>query len=181
MKRGKPYKIAQLEVKMLYVPRSDPREILPTSIRSAYESINELNNEQNNYFEGYLHQEGGDCPIFKKRFFKLMGTSLLAHSEISHKTRAKINLSKVVDLIYVDKENIDRSNHRNFSDVLLLDHAFKIKFANGELIDFCAPNKHEMKIWIQNLQEIIYRNRFRRQPWVNLMLQQQQQQQSSQQ
>lgn len=177
MKRGKPYKIAQLEVKMLYVPRSDPREILPTSIRSAYESINELNNEQNNYFEGYLHQEGGDCPIFKKRFFKLMGTSLLAHSEISHKTRAKINLSKVVDLIYVDKENIDRSNHRNFSDVLLLDHAFKIKFANGELIDFCAPNKHEMKIWIQNLQEIIYRNRFRRQPWVNLMLQQQQQQQ----
>ena len=68
MKRGKPYKIAQLEVKMLYVPRSDPREILPTSIRSAYESINELNNEQNNYFEGYLHQEGGDCPIFKKRF-----------------------------------------------------------------------------------------------------------------
>ena len=65
-----------------------------------------------------------------------MGTSLLAHSEISHKTRAKINLSKVVDLIYVDKENIDRSNHRNFSDVLLLDHAFKIKFANGELIDF---------------------------------------------
>ena len=36
-----------------------------------------------------------------------------------------------------------------------------------------------MKIWIQNLQEIIYRNRFRRQPWVNLMLQQQQQQQQS--
>lgn len=180
MRRGKPYKIAQLEVKMLYVPRSDPREILPTSIRSAYESINELNNEQNNYFEGYLHQEGGDCPIYKKRFFKLMGTSLLAHSEISHKTRAKINLSKVVDLIYVDKENIDRSNHRNFSDVLLLDHAFKIKFANGELIDFCAPNKQEMKLWIQNLQEIIYRNRFRRQPWVNLMLQQQLQEQNQQ-
>lgn len=169
--RLKPYTIGQLEVKMLFVPRSDPKEVLPTSIRTAYESIDELNQEFNTTHEGYLHQEGGDCPIFKRRFFKLQGTSLLAHSEMSHKTRAKINLSKVVDIIYVDKENINRSKYRNFSDVLLVEHSFKIKFANGELIDFCAPNKKEMKQWIDILELIVYRNRFRRQPWVKLMIQ----------
>ena len=130
-----------------------------------------MNQEFNTTHEGYLHQEGGDCPIFKRRFFKLQGTSLLAHSEMSHKTRAKINLSKVVDIIYVDKENINRSKYRNFSDVLLVEHSFKIKFANGELIDFCAPNKKEMKQWIDILELIVYRNRFRRQPWVKLMIQ----------
>ncbi|RCK64834.1 Bud site selection protein BUD4 [Candida viswanathii] len=171
LQRRNPYTIAQLEVKMLFVPRSDPREVLPTSIRTAYESIEELNQEFNTTHEGYLHQEGGDCPIFKRRFFKLQGTSLLAHSEISHKTRAKINLSKVVDIIYVDKENINMAKYRNFSDVLLVEHSFKIKFANGELIDFCAPNKKEMKQWIHILELIVYRNRFRRQPWVNLMIQ----------
>lgn len=168
--RRNPYTIGQLEVKMLFVPRSDPREVLPTSIRSAYESIQELNQELNTTHEGYLHQEGGDCTIFKRRFFKLQGTALLAHSEISHKTRAKINLSKVVDIIYVDKENINRDNYRNFSDVLLVENSFKIKFANGELIDFCAPNKREMKQWVNILELIVYRNRFRRQPWVNLMI-----------
>ncbi|KAL6451633.1 BUD4 Bud site selection protein BUD4 [Candida maltosa Xu316] len=170
VQKRKPYNIGQLEVKMLFVPRSDPREVLPTSIRTAYESIDELNEELHTTHEGYLHQEGGDCPIYKRRFFKLQGTSLLAHNETTHKTRAKINLSKVVDIIFVDKENINRSNYRNFSDVLLVENSFKIKFANGELIDFCAANKKEMNQWIDILESIVYRNRFRRQPWVNLML-----------
>ncbi|EGW31044.1 uncharacterized protein SPAPADRAFT_142901 [Spathaspora passalidarum NRRL Y-27907] len=169
------YKIAQLEVKMLFVPRSDAHEILPTSIRSAYESVNELCRELDTYYEGYLHQEGGDCPVWKRRFFKLRGASLIAHSEYNHKTRAKINLSKIVDVIYVDKENINpgssSSNYRNFSDVLLLEHAFKIRFADGEIIDFGAPNKEQKRDWVRILEQIVYRNRFRRQPWVNIMMQ----------
>ena len=117
-------------------------------------------------------RQGGDCEVWKKRFFKLDGTSLIAHSEFSLKTRAKINLAKVVEVIYVDKENINRSNgnYRNFSDVLLVEHAFKIRFANGELIDFGAPNREEKLEWISLLEKIIYRNKFRRQQWVKLMV-----------
>lgn len=167
----KPYHIAQLEVKMLYVPRSEEYEILPTSIKSAYESLDDLKSERSLSLEGYLHQEGGDCEVWKRRWFKLQGTSLIAHSEFSHKTRAKINLAKVVEVIFVDKENIGQSstNYRNFSDIMLMENSFKIRFANGEIIDFGAPSKTEKTLWIKTIQEIVYRNKFRRQPWVKLM------------
>lgn len=169
--RYEPYGIAQLEVKMLFVPRTEPYEILPTSIKTAYESVDDLRAEKSMRLEGYLHQEGGDCESWKKRFFKLSGTNMIAHSEFSHKTRAKINLAKVVEVIYVDKENMNRSssNYRNFSDILLVENAFKIRFANGEIIDFGAPNKDEKVKWITAIQEIVYRNKFRRQPWVKIM------------
>lgn len=167
----KPYRIGQLEVKMLFVPRTLAQEILPSSIKSAYESVSLLKYELSMYKEGYMHQEGGDCEIWKRRFFKLHGTALIAHSEFSHKTRAKINLAKVVEVIYIDKENAKtQGNYRNFSDVLLLEHSFKIRFGNGETIDFGAPNKEEKKEWIMIIERIIQRNKFRVQPWVKIML-----------
>lgn len=171
--RLKPYKIAELEVEMLFIPRSDPHEILPTSIKSAYQSLAELSKELKTTNEGYLYQEGGDCEIWKRRWFKLYATSLVAHSEFSHKTRAKINLNKIIDVMYVDKENLQSSKHRNFSDVLLVEHSFKIKFANGEIIEFGAPNEREMKRWIEILESIVQRNKIRRLPWVNVMMKQQ--------
>lgn len=172
LKLRAPYSIAQLEVKMLYVPRTEAYEILPISIKSAYECLDDLRKEGLSELEGYLHQEGGDCDSWKKRWFKLKGTSLIAHSEYSHKTRAKINLTKVAEVVYIDKENINRSssNYRNFSDILLMEHAFKIRFADGEIIDFGAPNKEEKNLWIQAIQEIVYRNKFRRLPWVHMMM-----------
>ncbi|CAI5759887.1 unnamed protein product [Candida verbasci] len=171
----KPYKIAQLEVKMLYIPRSDPMEVLPTSIGSADEYLTQLLNEKSFYFEGYLHQEGGDCQTWKRRFFKLFGNALIAHSEYNHKTRAKINLSKIIDVKYIDNENQQNrsgadNKYRNFSDILLVENSFRIKFLNGEIIEFGAPNRKEMKQWIEIIESIVYRNRFRRQPWVILMM-----------
>ncbi|KAI5958496.1 BUD4 [Candida pseudojiufengensis] len=182
--RLKPYKIAELEVEMLYIPKSEPNEILPTSIKSAYSSLQELNNELSVYNEGYLHQEGGDCEIWKKRWFKLYATSLIAHSEFNHKTRAKINLNKIIDVQYIDKENLNHLHQskktsggngggRNFSDILLVEHSFKIKFGNGEIIIFGAPNYKEMKKWIEILENIIIRNKIRRQPWIKLMMKEQ--------
>lgn len=171
--RRTPYRIGQLEVKMLFIPRTEEQEILPTSTKSAYECISDINQEFNMSHDGYLHQEGGDCEIWKKRYFKLRGTSLIAHSEVSHKTRAKINLTKIVDVIYVDENDINKSsaNYRNFSDVILVPHSFKIKFANGEIMDFGAPNRDEKVEWVSILEKIVYRNKIRRQPWVKLMLQ----------
>lgn len=169
--KRKPYVIGQLEVKMLYVPRSEPYEILPSSIKYAYERLDDLKDEKRVSLSGYMHQEGGDCETWKKRWFVLKGTSLVAHSEFSHKTRANINLAKVAEVIYVDKDDAQRSssNYRNFSDILLMENAFKIRFANGEVIDFGAANKTEKVQWIKAIQEIVYRNKFRQQPWVKLM------------
>lgn len=171
-KRG-PYKVGSLEVKMLFIPRTESTEIFPSSIKSAYQSICDLQQEVKLNAEGYLHQEGGDCEIWKRRYFKLEGNSLLAHSEFSHKTRAKINLSKVVEVIHIDnKEDIQSSANkvRNFSDVILVPHSFKIKFRNGEMIDFSAPSEEEKSMWVETIKTIVQNNTLRRQPWVRLML-----------
>lgn len=167
----RPYPIAELQVKMLFIPRTEDYEILPMSIKSAYESLDDLKLERRFSLEGYMHQEGGDCETWKRRFFRLEGTSLVAHSEYLHKTRARINLGKVVEVIYVDKENAGRNknNYRDFSDILLMENAFKIRFVNGETINFGAPTPTEKILWLKTIQEIVYRNKFRRQPWVRLM------------
>lgn len=170
--KSQPYKIGQLEVKMLFVPRVEEWECLPTSIKSAYDTASLILREAEFTHEGYMHQEGGDCETWKKRFFKLNGSSLIAHSEYSLKPRAKINLSKIVEVIYLDKENArSTGNYRNFSDGLLFEHAFKVKFANGETIEFGADNGREKAAWISILQKLVHRNKLRHQPWVKLMMQ----------
>ena len=170
--KTQPYKIGQLEVKMLFVPKVEEWECLPTSIKSAYDTASLILREAEFTHEGYMHQEGGDCETWKKRFFKLNGSSLIAHSEYSLKPRAKINLSKIADVIYLDKENArSTGNYRNFSDGLLFEHAFKVKFANGETIEFGTDNGREKAAWISILQKLVHRNKLRHQPWVKLMMQ----------
>lgn len=168
--KAKPYVIGNLEVKMLYIPRTELHESLPSSIKSAYDVIDQIEEEKNYQFEGYMNQDGGDCESWKRRYFKLKGTSLIAYSEVNHKTRAKINLSKVVDVIYVDSKSTDTKKTRDFSDVLLVPESFKIKFANGELIDFGAPSMKEKFQWIEYFNKISQHNRYRKLPWVKKML-----------
>lgn len=167
---AKPYVIGKLEVKMLFIPRTELHESLPTSIRSCEEVLQQLSLENTIEYEGYMSQDGGDCDGLKRRFFKIQGTSLIAHSEFSHKTRAKINLRKIVDIIYVDNQKPETAKKaRNFSDVLLVPESFKIKFANGEIIDFEAPNQNEKYKWINIFETIVQHNKFRRLPWVKSM------------
>lgn len=168
--KAAPYQIGQLEVRMLFVPRTDAHEVLPLLMRQAYELIALLQADLRNTCEGYMYQEGCDCDVLKRRFFKLQGTLLIAHLEFSHKTRAKINLLKVVAVKYVDKENVRTEQFRNFTEVMLLEHAFQIKFANGETIDFGATTDAEKMRWIELIETIIAKNKFRRQPWVKTML-----------
>lgn len=165
-----PPKIALLEVKMLYIPRTDADEQLPTSIRNANETLDRLRLTLAGKCEGYLYQEGGDCPTWKRRFFKLEGSSLIAHLEFTHKTRAKINLCKVIEVYHPNKERVKGAKRRDFSDGMLMDNSFKIKFADGESIEFGASNRTEMINWSQQFEEIIERNTLLRQPWVKLMI-----------
>lgn len=170
--QAKPYRVATLEARMLYVPRTELHEALPTSIKSAHDVVELLGREQTISHHGYLNQDGGDCDGLKRRFFKLQGHWLVAHSEFSHKTRAKINLSKIVDVIYVNKGSdivTAQKVARNFSDVLLVPESFKIRFSNGETIDFGAPNMAEKFQWISLFEQICQINKYRRLPWVQAM------------
>lgn len=170
--RRTPYPIAQIEARMLFIPKQCADETLPPSIKMATTLVEGLKGAQHFTFEGVLDQEGGDCELWKRRFFRLEGSQLIAFSEFSRKMRAKINLAKIVEVIYVDSTNLEKTkeNCRNFSDIILVPHSFKLKFANGEIIDFGAPNETEKGKWVTLLESIIHRNTLSRQPWVRLML-----------
>ncbi|GMG21312.1 unnamed protein product [Ambrosiozyma monospora] len=142
-----------------------------------------------------MFQEGGDVNLWRRRYFKLQGFDLVAHNETTMKVRAKINLRKVVEVLYAGKEEDDdekeageeeyfkefsvlstatkHKRSRIISETLLLNEGFRLRFSNNETIDFGCDTAPERMQWIKILEEIVLKNHYRRQPWVKLMLEQQ--------
>lgn len=158
-----PHAIGKISVKTLYLPRSSNYEKLPPSISIAYEILKKLKEQELICNEGYLSQEGGDCSLWKRRFFKLKGTELVAYHEMSLKPRAKFNLLKVVKITHEFKKN-----ERNFTDEILMSNCFKLVFKNGEIINFNADTKDEKLKWINVLEKVVDMNKYH-QPWVSLL------------
>ena len=103
--------------------------------------------------------EGGDCPYWRRRFFRLQGTKLTAYHEHTNQKRAVINLSKAVRLVD-DRRTLladpvaptspakpSGGNRRKsaFTEeddgYQYVEEGFRIRFANGETIDFYADSK----------------------------------------
>lgn len=166
------YQIGNVDLDMMFLPRVSKFEILPTSIKQLYEELSQLREQKSISHEGYLFQEGGDCKIMKRRFFKLQDSTLTAFNEDSFKTRCKINLTKVVEIISMNDTGKKKVNERNFSDNLL-PNSFKLRFANGEIIEFVTSDKEDFVEWTDVLERIISKNHFARQPWVKLMYEKQ--------
>lgn len=162
-----PHLIGKLNVNMLYIPRTSPLETLPPSIKVGYKIADHLVEQSNIRYEGFLFQEGGDCELWKRRFFKIEGTKLIAHQETTLKPRAQINLLKVVDILHDGKKT---NGERNFTDEILMSDCFKLKFLNGEIINFNAETKDLKKEWIEKLEKVVELNKFH-QPWVKTLTQ----------
>lgn len=173
VKKRQPYRIGKLELQMLYIPRTKVNEVFPPSIHIAYEAVKEYQKQLFVHYEGYLSQEGGDCNYLKRRWFTLSGTDMIAHNEFSKKTRAKINLIKAVGLI---SANIKKHyqvhpglvSGRRLSDEIIMHQGFKIKFMNGEIIEFVADSHTEKMNWLRVLDQVISKNKFR-QAWIKIL------------
>lgn len=63
--RRPPYKIGKLELQLLFVPR--PRgakdEDMPKSMNACIREMRDAENVASRSFEGFLSQQGGDCPV----------------------------------------------------------------------------------------------------------------------
>jgi hypothetical protein len=162
-----PYLIGKLDVTMLYLPRSSPLENLPPSIRIAETIANHISEQAKIRFEGFLFQYGGDCELWKRRFFTVEGTNMVAHTEDTKKPRAQVNLLKVVDVLHNGKKKIQ--NQRNATDDILMNDGFKLKFKNEEIINFNAETKELKRQWIEVLERIVELNKFH-QPWVKKLV-----------
>ena len=60
-----PYKIGKLELQLLYVPK--PKEAtdddMPKSMNACVRELQEAERTSQQFFEGHLSQQGGDCPV----------------------------------------------------------------------------------------------------------------------
>lgn len=161
-----PHLIGKMDVTMMYIPRTSPLETLPPSMKIANSIADHLVEQSNVRHEGFLFQEGGDCDLWKRRFFRLEGTKLIAHHEVTKKPRALINLLKTVDVMHNGKKR--ETGGRNFTDEILMNDGFKLKFKNGEIITFNAETEGLKAEWINALEKVVGFNKFH-QPWVKII------------
>ncbi|KAJ6263211.1 hypothetical protein Dda_1772 [Drechslerella dactyloides] len=166
--RKPPYKIGKLEIQMLFVPRlPGMTDIdLPKSMNAAIREIKEAESVVNQVYEGYLSQQGGDCPYWRRRYFKLEGSRLTAFHESSRQLRANINLAKAVKVLD-DRSTLTGSSgskkrrKSGFAEdeegYMFIEEGFRIRFANGECIDFYADSTKEKNGWMKVLYDTIGR------------------------
>ncbi|KAA8900532.1 hypothetical protein TRICI_006201 [Trichomonascus ciferrii] len=174
-----PYKIGKLQVQMMFVPRGNKKETLPQSIKEALEELRNSRKQEPVEKEGFLSQLGGDCKYWRRRYFKLDGTTLTAYSETSRKPRATINLAKALRVIYeknqltqpvvmVGKNRRKSAFAQEEEAFMFVNEAFRIRFGNGEIIDFYADGEEVKREWIENLTKVIG-SATERKPWVDLV------------
>lgn len=174
-----PYKIGKLQVQMMFVPRGNKKEALPQSIKEALEELRSSRKQEPVEKEGFLSQLGGDCKYWRRRYFKLDGTTLTAYSESSRKPRATINLSKALRVIYektqltqpmvkVGKNRRKSAFAQEEEAFMFVNEAFRIRFGNGEIIDFYADGEEVKREWIESLTRVIG-SASERKPWVDLV------------
>ncbi|KAL7275752.1 Bud site selection protein bud4 [Rhizina undulata] len=181
--RKAPYKIGKLEVQLLFVPKpkTSSEKELPKSMNAAIRELREAEATMNQHHEGNLSQQGGDCPYWRRRYFKLDGPRLTAYHEATRQPRATINLSKAVKLIDDRNTLVDptvngpgKSRRKSgFSEeeegYMFVEEGFRIRFANGEVIDFYADSAEDKTGWMKVLSETIGRLPEQR-GWCDLVL-----------
>ncbi|EJT78801.1 hypothetical protein GGTG_03899 [Gaeumannomyces tritici R3-111a-1] len=170
--RRAPYKVGKLELQLLFVPRpkgaSD--DDMPKSMNSCIREMRAAEERLARNWEGPLSQQGGDCPYWRRRYFKLVGTKLTAYHEATRQPRATINLANAKRLIddrraLTEKETTGRGGKRRRSafaedeeGYMFVEEGFRIRFNNGELIDFYADTPQDKEGWMKVLSEVIGRD-----------------------
>ncbi|KAK0977611.1 Bud site selection protein bud4 [Friedmanniomyces endolithicus] len=182
--RRPPFVVGKLEVQLVYVPkpRGAGEEAMPKSMGSALREIGRAREEAGRVeevrevaFEGCLSQQGGDCIHWRRRFFRLQGPRLTAYHEHTHQKRAVVNLAKASRLVD-DKTSLvaDPTTTTSSSSpaksgggrrksafaeedegYAYVEEGFRIRFANGETIDFYADSAEEKEGWMGALSQVI--------------------------
>lgn len=104
---------------------------------------------------------------WRRRFFKLQGSKLTAFHETTRQPRATINLAKAVKLIddksiLTQKETTTKGGGRRKSafaeeedGYMFVEEGFRIRFGNGEVIDFYADSAVEKDGWMKVLGDTV--------------------------
>ena len=104
---------------------------------------------------------------WRRRFFRLEGPKLTAYHETTRQPRATINLAKASKLIddkstLTQKEVSGKGGSRRRSafaaeeeGYMFVEEGFRVRFANGETIDFYADSPADKEGWMKALAEVV--------------------------
>ncbi|KAL2064035.1 hypothetical protein VTL71DRAFT_4529, partial [Oculimacula yallundae] len=184
VQRRAPYKVAKLELQLLFVPKPKGAadEDMPKSMNSCIREMKEAETALARNYEGHLSQQGGDCPYWRRRFFKLAGSKLTAYHESTRQPRATINLANASKLIddrraLTQKETTGKGGKRRKSGFaeeeegyMFVEEGFRIRFNNGEVIDFYADTAADKEGWMQVLDGCIGKENNAKGGWADMVL-----------
>lgn len=124
---------------------------------------------------------------WRRRFFRLQGPKLTAYHEHTHQKRAVINLSKASRLVddkttlMADPASPVKSGKGRRKSAFAeedegyayVEEGFRIRFANGETIDFYADSRERKEDWMVVLSQVIGKadpGADKRAMWTDLVL-----------
>ncbi|KAJ5677540.1 uncharacterized protein N7477_003173 [Penicillium maclennaniae] len=186
--RRPPYKIGKLELQLLFVPKpkGSKEDDMPKSMNACIREMRDAESVAARSWEGFLSQQGGDCPFWRRRYFKLQGSKLTAYHETTRQPRATINLAKASKLIddrssLTQKETSTKNGGRRKSafaeeedGYMFVEEGFRIRFGNGEVIDFYADSAADKDGWLRVMSEAVGKGSSSGngavKPWAELVL-----------
>ncbi|PVI06344.1 DUF1709-domain-containing protein [Periconia macrospinosa] len=181
--RRPPYRVGKLTLQLLYVPKpkNAKDEDMPKSMNACIRELKEAEEIKSQSWEGILSQQGGDCPYWRRRFFRLNGTKLTAYHEATRQPRVTISLAKATKLID-DKTALKQPSSTKgggrrksaFAEeeegYMFVEEGFRIRFANGEVIDFYADNAEQKAGWMRVLSDCIGKDIAGNRGWTDMVL-----------
>ncbi|KAH7408610.1 hypothetical protein DE146DRAFT_383332 [Phaeosphaeria sp. MPI-PUGE-AT-0046c] len=190
--RRPPYRIGKLTLQLLYVPKPKGAkdEDMPKSMNACIRGLKEAEEIKDTAWEGTLSQQGGDCPYWRRRFFRLEGTKLTAYHEATRQPRATINLAKATKLFddkgALQQPSSTKSGGRRKSGFaedeegyMFVEEGFRIRFANGEVIDFYADTREAKEGWMKVLAETVGQDIAAKKGWISMILEKERKQKAA--
>ncbi|KAF1829271.1 DUF1709-domain-containing protein [Decorospora gaudefroyi] len=181
--RRPPYRVGKLTLQLLYVPKpkNAKDEDMPKSMNACIRELKEAEQVKSVNFEGTLSQQGGDCPYWRRRFFRLEGTKLTAYHESTRQPRATINLAKASKLLddksALQQPSATKTGGRRKSGFaedeegyMFVEEGFRIRFANGEVIDFYADSREQKEAWMKVLADTVGKDITQNKGWAAMVL-----------
>ncbi|KAL9081754.1 MAG: hypothetical protein Q9159_007062 [Coniocarpon cinnabarinum] len=186
VQRKPPYQIGNLSLQLLYIPK--PKGVtdgdMPQSMSACVKQLKEAELNTTRSFEGPMSQQGGDCPYWRRRFFKLNGSVLTAYHETTRQRRANIRLAKATKLIddrtaLTQKETSAKGGKgrrqsafaTDTEGYMFVEEGFRICFANGDTIDFYADSRQQKEEWMDHLSNVVGKDFSAEKPtWTSVVL-----------
>lgn len=178
----------ELQLLFVPRPKNATDDDMPKSMNSCIRELKAAEERMTRNWEGHLSQQGGDCPVshqsttlylifmltlpqyWRRRYFRLVGTKLTAYHEATRQPRATINLANAKRLIddrraLTERDTLVKGGRRRRSafaedeeGYMFVEEGFRMRFNNGEVIDFYADTAEDKEGWMKVLSDVVGRD-----------------------